>query len=1119
MFGGAFLTPMSQSQDLQGSVDGSAIKAAFAKNKTFQMLMKAKGGSKLKKAASDLQAEANTKADFTLLARSTKQGLGERVEDRILDGVEMAVRGGANEFQRDVGVRGGSKDMSGILRATNIDNVIGNLFEASVLRAGAPFDEADRDAANAPFDFPGGMGGRSKSFQNADALSSRDTDAKTRYTSGNINSFLKKVRDKKTANLTKNLDSIVSELTPDDIESGFATRGPKKSVEEGLAAKSALKKKKVAMSKKAYGGKIDSVPALLTPGEYVINKSSAQSIGYGNLNKMNQTGVKRFAVGGRVGFANGGPVSGGGGSVDTSAIKAAVANAAADLETGAVKAVIAEALVNYSSDIVKPVIDEAVVNYSSDAVKAVIAEAVVNYSSDIVKAVIAEAAVNYSSDAVKAVIAEAAVNYSSDAVKAVIAEAAINYSSDAVKPVIAEALINYSSDAVKAVIAEASINMSTDSVKAVIDEAAVNMSTDSVKAVIDEAAVNMSTDSVKAVIDEAAINMSTDSVKAVIDEAATNFNTDEIKAKVGEAAASLDGLSEKLESVPAPTAAPEAPEAPPAPPAPTVPPEAAARKGPTGVGQGLKTTGADTDITMNLDAVGDALNRIGLEGEKYTQGLYDAQKALESGQSEAVAFETAFDNMKDGIDSAKKAAEQQAASEAAAKKKGGAGDLVVSDAQEFGGSVGGGAAVGGLVEGAKEDSGLRDELKRIQKAEIAAIQKKIRATNKLVTGTGASVSAQDAMTRATDVVREKYGVLGTELEENAKAQKKAKKAAKVSAKAKRSGKIAKGVGKIGEKAQKMEGAAQAAQQFGMMAAMVGGTIIQMSGLSDATKQATTETLGFAAGIMGVGGTVIQMLGSLAQVGQLESVSSLMSSTADTTEAGGSGVAAGADLVEAGASMAAAGPLLILVAVVGAVVLALKFFASKAKAEADALAKGRSENLDKIASGKGGSAEAAKDSVSQELDLREAASGFNNAAYAAAGTAASVALLGATIGSGVPILGTFIGAVVGAGIGYVMSTRELTAEQKAAAAAQKLLVDGIHSSIDSFARLAESSNKFDTAMSDLDQVKLPDTEEGKQERIKRELAITADLDTTGVNDEFDKISRNCQKGWHQHGQPD
>ena len=48
----------------------------------------------------------------------------------------------------------------------------------------------------------------------------------------------------------------------------------------------------------ARGGKIDTAPALLTPGEFVINKSSAQSIGYGKLNRMNQVG--KYAKGGRV---------------------------------------------------------------------------------------------------------------------------------------------------------------------------------------------------------------------------------------------------------------------------------------------------------------------------------------------------------------------------------------------------------------------------------------------------------------------------------------------------------------------------------------------------------------------------------------------------------------------------------------------------------------------------------------------------------------------------------------------------------------------------------------------------------------------------------------------------
>jgi len=50
----------------------------------------------------------------------------------------------------------------------------------------------------------------------------------------------------------------------------------------------------------ATGGSVgtDTVPALLTPGEFVLNRSSAQSIGYGNLNRMNKVG--RYAKGGVV---------------------------------------------------------------------------------------------------------------------------------------------------------------------------------------------------------------------------------------------------------------------------------------------------------------------------------------------------------------------------------------------------------------------------------------------------------------------------------------------------------------------------------------------------------------------------------------------------------------------------------------------------------------------------------------------------------------------------------------------------------------------------------------------------------------------------------------------------
>lgn len=64
--------------------------------------------------------------------------------------------------------------------------------------------------------------------------------------------------------------------------------------------------------KRASGGGIsgsDTVPAMLTPGEFVVSKSAAQSIGYTNLNRMNKHGVQGYARGGVVGvqkFAQGG---------------------------------------------------------------------------------------------------------------------------------------------------------------------------------------------------------------------------------------------------------------------------------------------------------------------------------------------------------------------------------------------------------------------------------------------------------------------------------------------------------------------------------------------------------------------------------------------------------------------------------------------------------------------------------------------------------------------------------------------------------------------------------------------------------------------------------------------
>lgn len=56
--------------------------------------------------------------------------------------------------------------------------------------------------------------------------------------------------------------------------------------------------------KLAEGGSVDTVPAMLTPGEFVFNKQAVNRIGVGNLNAMNK-GVAHFAAGGFVGNALG----------------------------------------------------------------------------------------------------------------------------------------------------------------------------------------------------------------------------------------------------------------------------------------------------------------------------------------------------------------------------------------------------------------------------------------------------------------------------------------------------------------------------------------------------------------------------------------------------------------------------------------------------------------------------------------------------------------------------------------------------------------------------------------------------------------------------------------------
>jgi TP901 family phage tail tape measure protein len=124
-------------------------------------------------------------------------------------------------------------------------------------------------------------GGRSRFDFPSNSIGSAKDGLKKLFTSstGEGIDTLIKADAKRTAS-TSHFSSIIDKLTS-DINAGKL---------EGLSFK------KFASGGAATG--TDTVPAMLTPGEFVVNKSSAKSIGYSNLKSMNQVG--KYAAGGIV---------------------------------------------------------------------------------------------------------------------------------------------------------------------------------------------------------------------------------------------------------------------------------------------------------------------------------------------------------------------------------------------------------------------------------------------------------------------------------------------------------------------------------------------------------------------------------------------------------------------------------------------------------------------------------------------------------------------------------------------------------------------------------------------------------------------------------------------------
>jgi TP901 family phage tail tape measure protein len=315
VYGGAFLSPEGSVRDLKGSLDKNIISSIVKGTDAYKVLSRASAqtpeGKLVLGELKNIEKAAQAKGDFSLVAESLAKSKSEKIENTILGKVYDAVEDGSKELSSATRIStGGASEATRILKQSNIDNVIGNIYEAIISNAGSPYNEKDRDSSNEAFDFPSGLGSVASNFGSG-RLAKIITDAKTRFTSGNISSFLNKVKNFESKKLSKEVEAI---LDRPDILSGFSTR--ELADKRASSARSEVKRLvDTRIQRRASGGSIsgeDTVPAMLTPGEFIINKKAAKRIGSSSLHNLNRADRIGYNKGGAVGhiqhFASGGGV-------------------------------------------------------------------------------------------------------------------------------------------------------------------------------------------------------------------------------------------------------------------------------------------------------------------------------------------------------------------------------------------------------------------------------------------------------------------------------------------------------------------------------------------------------------------------------------------------------------------------------------------------------------------------------------------------------------------------------------------------------------------------------------------------------------------------------------------
>ena len=261
-FGAAFLRPSDFTSRTSGVIDASVI-------------------------------GADAPAKFKLISGSLRSSFSNEIQDSMLTGIINSIKLGASTLGKTVGSPGTQPITGAFLKKFNIDQIIGNVFEAILNQVNPKFES--KATANASFDFPSGItSGMANAFTYGKLLQRLPVDAKATASTEAFESIIKKVRDVYNTTAGTIGRSIKPRIQPKSRQRDSGSSGGGGALgnilgsldRQGRGMGGGVRRRRLAS-----GG----VPVALTPGELVFGPDATLQAGISNLERFNKSG-NPFAI-------------------------------------------------------------------------------------------------------------------------------------------------------------------------------------------------------------------------------------------------------------------------------------------------------------------------------------------------------------------------------------------------------------------------------------------------------------------------------------------------------------------------------------------------------------------------------------------------------------------------------------------------------------------------------------------------------------------------------------------------------------------------------------------------------------------------------------------------------